>query len=132
MCECQRLHLYIVKIAFHKVTEIFNQEINPRSPTRLSNLRFVYVCVLQCKLDYQACISGKQISVKCSGQCPCPSGSPVEKKGTVQTLLMQFISISPSKVLHIQCRHTLALSGNKYYININSILCAVYNVYSIF
>ncbi|XP_009945506.1 PREDICTED: testican-3-like, partial [Leptosomus discolor] len=27
----------------------------------------------QCKLDYQACVSGKQISVKCEGRCPCPS-----------------------------------------------------------
>ncbi|XP_061229038.1 testican-3 isoform X2 [Neopsephotus bourkii] len=28
----------------------------------------------QCKLDYQACASGKQISVKCEGRCPCPPG----------------------------------------------------------
>lgn len=28
---------------------------------------------LQCKLDYQACVLGKQISVKCEGRCPCPS-----------------------------------------------------------
>uniref|UniRef100_A0A8V0XR81 Testican-3 n=2 Tax=Neognathae TaxID=8825 RepID=A0A8V0XR81_CHICK len=27
----------------------------------------------QCKLEYQACVSGKQISVKCEGRCPCPS-----------------------------------------------------------
>ncbi|XP_049567319.1 testican-3 isoform X2 [Orcinus orca] len=27
----------------------------------------------QCKLEYQACILGKQISVKCGGRCPCPS-----------------------------------------------------------
>nr|XP_033797824.1 testican-3 isoform X2 [Geotrypetes seraphini] len=27
----------------------------------------------QCKLEYQACISGKQISVKCEGRCPCSS-----------------------------------------------------------
>ncbi|TRY88610.1 hypothetical protein DNTS_016509 [Danionella cerebrum] len=33
----------------------------------------------KCKLEYQACISGKQISVKCSGQCPCPA-NPAEKK----------------------------------------------------
>ncbi|XP_065734702.1 testican-3 isoform X4 [Phocoena phocoena] len=26
-----------------------------------------------CKLEYQACILGKQISVKCGGRCPCPS-----------------------------------------------------------
>ncbi|XP_007457443.1 PREDICTED: testican-3 isoform X3 [Lipotes vexillifer] len=29
----------------------------------------------QCKLEYQACILGKQISVKCEGRCPCPSGT---------------------------------------------------------
>uniref|UniRef100_A0A8C8WGP3 Testican-3 n=1 Tax=Panthera leo TaxID=9689 RepID=A0A8C8WGP3_PANLE len=27
----------------------------------------------QCKLEYQACVFGKQISVKCEGRCPCPS-----------------------------------------------------------
>ncbi|XP_058927937.1 testican-3 isoform X4 [Kogia breviceps] len=27
----------------------------------------------QCKLEYQACILGRQISVKCEGHCPCPS-----------------------------------------------------------
>ncbi|XP_051982474.1 testican-3-like isoform X2 [Xyrauchen texanus] len=34
----------------------------------------------KCKLEYKACISGKQISVKCPGQCPCPSGSPVQNR----------------------------------------------------
>uniref|UniRef100_A0A671K373 Testican-3-like n=1 Tax=Sinocyclocheilus anshuiensis TaxID=1608454 RepID=A0A671K373_9TELE len=34
----------------------------------------------KCKVEYQACISGKQISVKCPGQCPCPSGNPAEKR----------------------------------------------------
>lgn len=39
----------------------------------------------QCKLDYQACITGKKIAVKCPGMCPCPSQpeqSSAEKKGT--------------------------------------------------
>ncbi|XP_004392723.1 PREDICTED: testican-3 isoform X3 [Odobenus rosmarus divergens] len=27
----------------------------------------------QCKLEYQACVVGKQISIKCAGRCPCPS-----------------------------------------------------------
>nr|XP_019587027.1 PREDICTED: testican-3 isoform X3 [Rhinolophus sinicus] len=27
----------------------------------------------QCKLEYQACLLGKQISVRCEGRCPCPS-----------------------------------------------------------
>uniref|UniRef100_A0A2K6SXC1 SPARC (osteonectin), cwcv and kazal like domains proteoglycan 3 n=1 Tax=Saimiri boliviensis boliviensis TaxID=39432 RepID=A0A2K6SXC1_SAIBB len=30
----------------------------------------------QCKLEYQACVLGKQISVKCEGHCPCPSDKP--------------------------------------------------------
>ncbi|KAL6466891.1 hypothetical protein MHYP_G00246950 [Metynnis hypsauchen] len=36
----------------------------------------------KCKLEYQACISGKQISVKCPGQCPCSSqlNNPSEKR----------------------------------------------------
>ncbi|KAL6089385.1 hypothetical protein STEG23_012561 [Scotinomys teguina] len=27
----------------------------------------------QCKLEYQACVLGKQISIRCEGRCPCPS-----------------------------------------------------------
>ncbi|XP_053450805.1 testican-3-like isoform X2 [Nycticebus coucang] len=27
----------------------------------------------QCKLEYQACALGKQISVQCEGHCPCSS-----------------------------------------------------------
>lgn len=45
----------------------------------------VSVTLAQCKLDYQACITGKKIAVKCSGMCPCPSQpeqSSAEKKGT--------------------------------------------------
>ncbi|KAI1238393.1 hypothetical protein IHE44_0013119 [Lamprotornis superbus] len=46
--------------------------------TRFFLIRYVYIndshsVSLQCKLDYQACVSGKQISVKCEGRCPCPS-----------------------------------------------------------
>ncbi|TMS23796.1 Testican-3 [Larimichthys crocea] len=37
----------------------------------------------KCKLDYQACITGKKIAVKCPGMCPCPAQpeqSSAEKK----------------------------------------------------
>ncbi|XP_078398517.1 testican-3 isoform X5 [Cetorhinus maximus] len=38
-----------------------------------------------CKLEYQACVSGKQISVKCEGRCPCSSDkSSVEGKDEKQ------------------------------------------------
>ncbi|XP_048843711.1 testican-2 [Brienomyrus brachyistius] len=31
----------------------------------------------QCKLEQQACLTGKELSVKCPGQCPCaPGGTP--------------------------------------------------------
>ncbi|XP_063047537.1 testican-2 [Engraulis encrasicolus] len=38
----------------------------------------------QCKLEQQACLSGKELSVKCSGLCPCPStpSPPPQDKDT--------------------------------------------------
>ncbi|XP_028660829.1 testican-3 [Erpetoichthys calabaricus] len=35
---------------------------------------------VKCKLEYQACISGKMISVKCNGRCPCHSYKPKLKE----------------------------------------------------
>ncbi|XP_041119073.1 testican-3-like isoform X1 [Polyodon spathula] len=35
---------------------------------------------IKCKLEYQACISGKQISVKCNGHCPCLSNKSKSKE----------------------------------------------------
>ncbi|XP_059409894.1 testican-3-like isoform X1 [Carassius carassius] len=46
----------------------------------------------KCKLEYQACISGKQISVKCPGQCPCPSGNPAEKRGCGNAEMIEVVS----------------------------------------
>ncbi|XP_059100698.1 testican-3 isoform X4 [Peromyscus eremicus] len=31
----------------------------------------------QCKLEYQACVLGKQISTRCEGHCPCPSNKSI-------------------------------------------------------
>lgn len=42
------------------------------------------VSMAQCKLDYQACITGKKIAVRCPGTCPCPAQlqtSSTEKTG---------------------------------------------------
>lgn len=30
--------------------------------------------VLQCKLEFQSCLSGKTITLKCNGMCPCLPG----------------------------------------------------------
>ncbi|MED6242107.1 hypothetical protein ATANTOWER_000246 [Ataeniobius toweri] len=33
----------------------------------------------KCKLEFQSCLSGKTISVKCDGQCPCLPGQEFSK-----------------------------------------------------
>uniref|UniRef100_H3CFK4 SPARC (osteonectin), cwcv and kazal like domains proteoglycan 3 n=1 Tax=Tetraodon nigroviridis TaxID=99883 RepID=H3CFK4_TETNG len=38
----------------------------------------------KCKLDYQACITGKKIAVKCPGTCPCPA--PLQTSSTEKTV----------------------------------------------
>uniref|UniRef100_A0A8C9JK82 SPARC (osteonectin), cwcv and kazal like domains proteoglycan 3 n=1 Tax=Panthera tigris altaica TaxID=74533 RepID=A0A8C9JK82_PANTA len=38
----------------------------------------------QCKLEYQACVFGKQISVKCEGRCPCPSDKSISTSRNVK------------------------------------------------
>lgn len=51
------------------------------------------VSVAQCKLDYQACITGKKIAVKCPGMCPCPAqiqASFTEKTGIYLYLRLPF------------------------------------------
>lgn len=38
-----------------------------------------YMFVLQCKLEQQACLTGKELTLKCSGLCPCPTPAPTPK-----------------------------------------------------
>ncbi|XP_031415852.1 testican-3 isoform X1 [Clupea harengus] len=59
----------------------------------------------KCKLEYQACISGKEIVVKCLEQCPCPSPSSpshLENKDCSTTETAQVVSRLRDwfKVLH--------------------------------
>ncbi|CAL8273790.1 testican-3 isoform X2 [Gadus morhua] len=49
----------------------------------------------KCKLDYQACMSGKKISEKCAGMCPCttlPEHSSAEKKVCSESDLKEVVS----------------------------------------
>ncbi|TKS68184.1 Testican-3 SPARC/osteonectin, CWCV, and [Collichthys lucidus] len=49
----------------------------------------------KCKLDYQACITGKKIAVKCPGMCPCPAQpeqSSAEKKVCSESDLKEVVS----------------------------------------
>ncbi|XP_066574157.1 testican-3 [Amia ocellicauda] len=60
---------------------------------------------IKCKLDYQACISEKHISVKCPGRCPCLSNrskNKVEKKVCSDLELREVVSRLKDwfKVLH--------------------------------
>ena len=38
------------------------------------------LCVFQCKLEQQACLTGKDLTLKCSGLCPCPTSAPTLKE----------------------------------------------------
>ncbi|KAL2077349.1 hypothetical protein ACEWY4_026853 [Coilia grayii] len=40
-----------------------------------------------CKLDFQACTSGKSLLVKCEGPCPCLPGQELIKHHTEKTVL---------------------------------------------
>ncbi|XP_031679610.1 testican-2 isoform X2 [Oncorhynchus kisutch] len=33
----------------------------------------------QCKLEQQACLTGKELTTKCSGLCPCPTATPTKE-----------------------------------------------------
>ncbi|KAJ0051218.1 hypothetical protein NL108_016295, partial [Boleophthalmus pectinirostris] len=49
----------------------------------------------KCKLEYQACITGKKIAVKCPGMCPCPSQpkpTPTEKRVCSETDLKEVVN----------------------------------------
>ncbi|XP_078787987.1 testican-2 isoform X1 [Oryzias latipes] len=35
----------------------------------------------KCKLEQQACLTGKDLTLKCSGLCPCPTAAPTSKEG---------------------------------------------------
>ncbi|XP_030297700.1 testican-2 isoform X1 [Sparus aurata] len=34
----------------------------------------------KCKLEQQACLTGKDLTLKCSGLCPCPTAAPTSKE----------------------------------------------------
>ncbi|XP_061034759.1 testican-3-like isoform X2 [Eubalaena glacialis] len=59
----------------------------------------------QCKLEYQACILGKQISVKCEGRCPCPSDTTM---GSSRNMKRGF----DTSILPI-CKDSLGLMFNR-------------------
>lgn len=43
------------------------------------------VFALQCKLEQQACLTGKDLTLKCTGLCPCTTAAPTlkeNKRGT--------------------------------------------------
>lgn len=81
---CTRRHLISHPKLKHLSTEVtfpLNETHNLILLPPLSHL----FCLSQCKLDYQSCITGKGIAVKCPGMCPCPSQqeqSSVDKKGS--------------------------------------------------
>ncbi|KAG7225857.1 hypothetical protein INR49_014380, partial [Caranx melampygus] len=64
----------------------------------------------KCKLDYQACITGKKIAEKCPGMCPCssqPEQSSAEKKVCSESDLKEVVSRLRDwfRVLHENSNH---------------------------
>lgn len=63
-------------------------EYSIRAPTVLhfqftvTVLTRVCVCVfgLQCKLEQQACLTGKDLTLRCAGLCPCTTAAPTPKE----------------------------------------------------
>lgn len=72
-------HSYSTKVSACTLTEKRVRTQGPFNHSYLSS-----VSVAQCKLDYQVCITGKKIAVRCPGMCPCPAQlqtSSTEKTG---------------------------------------------------
>lgn len=76
---------------------------------QITFLLLLSVSLDQCKLDYQACITGKKITVKCPGMCPCTSypaqQSSSEKKGTHFSYLLYFSTFSHIKSTNFKIIH---------------------------
>lgn len=65
---------------------------------------------IQCKLEYQACLLGKQISVRCEGRCPCPSDMSTStsrnvKRGKWWALIHSFIFVLAIEKFCSKCCH---------------------------
>lgn len=83
-------HSYSTKVAAH--TDWIYSTQGPFNHSDLSS-----VSVAQCKLDYQACITGKKIAVRCPGMCPCPAQlqmSATEKTGIYLYLWLHFTDVT--------------------------------------
>ncbi|KAM6916757.1 testican-2 isoform 1-T2 [Xenentodon cancila] len=46
----------------------------------------------KCKLEQQACLTGKDLTLKCSGLCPCPNVVPTPKEGRHESCTGQDLS----------------------------------------
>ncbi|XP_047208474.1 testican-2 isoform X1 [Girardinichthys multiradiatus] len=46
----------------------------------------------KCKLEQQACLTGKALTLKCSGLCPCPTAAPASREGKHESCTGQDLS----------------------------------------
>lgn len=61
----------------------------------------VCVFVLQCKLEQQACLTGKELTLKCSGLCPCPTAAPASKeskRGEIKHTTADTTTVTEAKI----------------------------------
>lgn len=59
----------------------FESSLLSSSPRRACTCVLMSVAVLlQCKLEQQACLTGKELALKCAGLCPCPTAATTFKE----------------------------------------------------
>lgn len=68
-------------------TNVYNRLVHEYSIRASTVFHFLFtatvlmcVCVLQCKLEQQACLTGKDLTLRCAGLCPCTTAAPPPKE----------------------------------------------------
>ena len=96
------------------------------------NACHVCVSVLQCKLEQQACLTGKDLTLKCSGLCPCPTAAPTSTESKHGEIKRKTINPNSPQALYLCLSHTQAHSShhknmnrcNKYHILLSPLASA--------
>lgn len=66
----------------------------------------ICVFVFQCKLEQQACLTGKDLTLKCSGLCPCATAAPTSmesKRGKIDIFNMNLQQCKASNLFYSVC-----------------------------
>lgn len=110
----QSPHEYLICVA--AITH-FSSPLCPLVDVSLAGMCVLMnVCmgVLQCKLEQQACLTGKDLTLKCSGLCPCPTAAPASKEAKHGEIKIpdKYERINQLKKLYFLWKFTVNLCWN--------------------